>query len=101
MTHMTRYTSVILSGDVLFRDLEGDAVLLDLASGRYFGLNPVGTRVWTLLASGATVDAAIAALAAEFDADAGQIARDVEALLTEMATRGLVTAVPAPPGSRP
>jgi hypothetical protein len=99
MTHMTRYASVTLSADVIFRDLEGEAVLLDLASGRYFGLNPVGTRVWTLLASGATVDAAIAALAAEFDADAGQIARDVEALLTEMIARGLVTA--APPGSRP
>jgi coenzyme PQQ synthesis protein D (PqqD) len=101
MTHMTRYASVALSADVIFRDLEGDAVLLDLASGRYFGLNPVGTRMWTLLAAGATVDAAIAALAAEFDAEAGQISRDVEALLTEMATRVLVTVVPAPPGSRP
>ena len=100
MTNMTRPTGVRLSADVIFRDLDGDAVLLDLASGRYFGLNPVGTRVWTLLAAGATVDAAIAAMAAEFDADAGQIARDVDELIAELLTRGLVI-VSAPPGSTP
>ena len=101
MTNMTRYTSVRISADVIFRDLEGEAVLLDLASGSYFGLNPVGTRVWTLLASGATVDAVIAALSAEFDADAAQIAQDVEDLLAELTARGLVIAAPVPPGSQP
>ncbi len=101
MTNMTPSTSVQLSADVIFRDLEGEAVLLDLASGRYFGLNAVGTRIWTLLASGATVEAIVAALAAELDADADQIARDVEELLAELATRGLVIAAPPPPGSRP
>jgi hypothetical protein len=96
---MTTYTSVQPGADVIFRDLGGEAVLLDLASGRYFGLNPVGTRIWTLLAEGATVAAVAAALAQEFDAEPAAIARDVDELVTELAARGLVVA--RPPSSPP
>ena len=43
---------------VVFRQMDDGAVLLDLESGVYFGLDEVGTRVWTLLlergTSGAT-----------------------------------------------
>jgi hypothetical protein len=92
---MTSYTSVQPGADVIFRDLGGEAVLLDLASGRYFGLNPVGTRIWMLLAEGATIDAVVAALSHEFDGDAAAIARDVDELVTELAARGLVVALPA------
>lgn len=91
---MTRPT-LRLSADVIFRELDGEAVLLDFGSGRYFGLNPVGTRVWTTIASGGTVDAAIDAVAAEFDAAREDIARDVDELVAELLSRGLLTADPA------
>jgi hypothetical protein len=98
MTNMTHYTSVRLSADVIFRDLEGEAVLLDLASGHYYGLNAVGTRVWMLLESGSTVDGAAAAIAVEFDADPAEVARDVDELIADLAAKGLV--IPgSPPGA--
>ncbi len=93
---MTRFDSVRLSADVIFRELDGEAVLLDFASGRYFGLNAVGTRIWTLLASGASVDVAVAAVAAEFDAPADEVARDVDDLIAELLSRGLLVSDPAP-----
>jgi len=97
---MMRYTSARPSPDVIFRDLEGEAVLLDLASGRYFGLNPVATRVWVQLHEGTAIDRVIAAIAEEFDADPDEIARDVAALLEELASRGLLVLDPAPlPGA--
>lgn len=34
---------------VLFTELDGEAVLLDPASGCYFGLNEVGTAIWSRL----------------------------------------------------
>jgi len=34
---------------VLYQELQGEAVLLNLATGGYFGLDPVGTRIWQLL----------------------------------------------------
>ena len=90
---------VRLSGDVIFRELDGEAVLLDFASGRYFGLNAVGTRLWTLLASGASVDAAITAIAGEFEATPEEIARDIDELVAELMSRGLLIPGPAPGSS--
>jgi len=89
---MSRFPAVRLSADVIFRELDGEAVLLDFASGRYYGLNAVGTRIWTLLAAGQTVDGAIDAVVAEFDAPEEQVARDVDELVTELLSRGLLIA---------
>jgi len=41
--------SIIIPDDVLFRELDGEAVLLNLKTGIYFGLNPVATRMWQLI----------------------------------------------------
>ena len=87
---MTRFSAVRLSADVIFRELDGEAVLLDFASGRYFGLNAVGTRVWTLLASGSSVEDAVTAVAAEFEAPRAEVARDVDELIAELVSRGLL-----------
>ena len=87
---MTRFRTVRLSADVIFRELDGEAVLLDFASGRYFGLNAVATRVWTMLAAGSSVDDAVSTVAAEFDAPREEVARDVETLIADLVSRGLL-----------
>ncbi len=89
-------STVRVSADVICREIDQEAVLLDLASGRYYGLNAVGARVWTLLAGGASVDAIVAAISAEFDADDAQIARDVGDLLADLRARGLIVADAGP-----
>jgi hypothetical protein len=97
---MTTYISARPSPDVIFRDLNGEAVLLDFGTGRYFGLNPVGTRVWTLLTEGAAVSAIVGIIGAEFDAPLDEIAADVEGLLSELTARGLVIAERSPDPTR-
>jgi hypothetical protein len=87
------------SPDVVWRDLEGEAVLLDLASGTYFGLNDVGTRIWRLLEAGESLARIAEALAEEYEVSGEQAARDAEALVTELRGRGLL--VEAPPGETP
>lgn len=67
-----------------------DAVLLDLASERYFGLDAVGVRVWQLLAADPDVSAAYAALASEYDVAAPQLERDLLRLLQQLSDAGLV-----------
>jgi hypothetical protein len=79
-----------LSPDVVFRDLDGEAVILDLDSGTYFGLNAVGTRVWKLLEAGMGVDLIVDALAAEYEADRAAIAADVARLLADLLGRRLI-----------
>ena len=89
---MQRDAVLRLSPDVVFRELDAESVVLDLSSGRYFGLNAVGTRVWQLIGQGQAVDSLIKTVAGEYEADEATIERDVLALLEELATRGLVIA---------
>jgi len=40
--------AVRIPDDVIFRELNGEAVILNLDNGTYFGLNSVGMRIWQL-----------------------------------------------------
>jgi hypothetical protein len=82
-----------LSPDVVFRDLDGEAVILDLGSGTYFGLNEVGTRVWQLISEGRDEPGIVEAVASEYDADRATIARDIARLLDDLKTRRLILPV--------
>lgn len=82
------------SDDVLVRALDGEAVLLDLASGTYFGLNEVGARLWDLLAAGNTVGEARRTLLDEFEVEEQVLRDDVDALIAELERRQLVQRVP-------
>ena len=85
------------SEDVLVRALDGEAVLLDMASGKYFGLNEVGSRVWELIEKGEPVGTIRAAIVREFEVDDARAGEDLAALVTELEARGLVRR--APPSS--
>ena len=75
---------------VVFQEVGGEAVLLDLASETYFGLNPVGTRIWQLIAEGARLQAIRDTLVVEYEADADRIGADLLALATQLRAAGLV-----------
>ena len=55
--------------------------MLDLAQGAYFGLDPVGARMWQLLAAGRTLAEVCDAVAEEYDAPRDAIERDLLALV--------------------
>ena len=77
---------------VVFRQMDDGAVLLDLESGVYFGLDEVGTRVWTLLLERGTTAAVCAAMLEEFDVAPDVLAADVRRLVGELQQNGLVRA---------
>jgi len=78
------------SDDVLFQEVGGEAVLLHLASEQYFGLDPVGTRIWELIDGQASLQTIRSALCTEYDADAARIGEDLIALAGALAEAGLV-----------
>lgn len=75
---------------VLLRELDGQAVLLNLNTETYFGLDEVGTRMWSELVAGASVDGAFLRLEREFDVDPGVLRRDLQALVAELLEAGLL-----------
>ncbi len=79
-----------VSAEVVYRALEGEAVLLDLAHGTYFGLDEVGTRVWQLVAERARLESVLEAMLEEYDVDAATLERDLLALVGELTASGLL-----------
>ena len=89
-------TVLVHADDVLCQEIGGEAVLLDLASERYFGLDPVGTRVWQLLADAPALAQVHATLCGEFDAPPERIGEDLLALVGQLHDAGLVQVSPGP-----
>jgi hypothetical protein len=75
--------------DVVCAELEGEAVLLDVGRGIYFGLDEVGYRIWTLLGAGQDAPGIAATLLAEYDAPPADIRADVDAFLDTLLAGGL------------
>lgn len=83
--------SFSLSEDVVARVVGEETMLLDLASGTYFGLNPVGGRFWQLLEDGLSAPDARDALLEAFDVEVAQLDADLADLLGQFAEKGLIT----------
>ena len=79
-----------LSPEVLFQEVSGELVLLDLESEQYFGLDAVGARVWALLGEGAGVPDVVEALLAEYEVERSTLEMDVAELLDQLAGAGLI-----------
>jgi len=81
---------VIPLEDVLFQDVGGEAVLLDLGSENYFGLDPVGTRVWQMLVEDPSLQKVYDALISEFEVEEDRLQSDLVELVGKLADAGLV-----------
>jgi hypothetical protein len=79
-----------VSEGTLFRELQGEAVLLNLASESYFGLDEVGTRIWTVLVSAESIHAAYESLLVEYDVAPERLWADLEVFVGKLVENGLV-----------
>lgn len=86
-------TVVRASGDQMSCDLDGEAAVLHLPSGVYFGLDEVGARIWKMVQSDVSVEAIQLGLLEEYEIDSETCAEDVRRLLGEMWEVGLVEIV--------
>ena len=80
-----------ISENVVFRDLAGEVVLLNLATGAYFGLDLVGTRVWQLIGEHGATETVLEALLAEYEVEEETLRSDVDALIRALLEKGLLT----------
>jgi len=87
---MTRPGAVKAAPSVVFQEVEGEMVLLDLESARYYVLDDVGTRIWQLLTEHEDVEQVVSSMLAEFDVDEATLRADLDALLDRLKASGLV-----------
>jgi hypothetical protein len=77
---------------VFVREFDGELVLLDVARGDYFGLDPLGARLWEGLTSGRTPHEVAEEITRDYDVDYAQSVADLTRLADQMLERGLLIA---------
>jgi hypothetical protein len=76
---------------VLIRLLDKEAVLLNLETERYFGLDEIGTRMWQVTTAGPNIEFAYRQLLEEYDVDPEPLRQNLADLLEKLAENGLLT----------
>ena len=77
---------------VVYRELDGEMVLLNLDTGNYYGLDPVGTRMWNLLKEHGTTEKVLETMKEEYEVKEEQLRGDIQELVQKLAAKGLVKA---------
>lgn len=73
-----------------FQKLNDEILVVNPGTREVHLLNPTATRIWELLESDRTAADLVTSLLAEYDADKAQVGKDVDALLTDLTTKGLI-----------
>ena len=79
--------------EVRYRVIHGEAVVIHVGAREVTGLNPVGTRVFELLARDRTLAEVVADLRAEFHAPPGRIEDEVHEFISQLLEARVITAV--------
>ena len=86
-------SQVRIKDDVLFQELQGEAVLLNLNTGVYFGLDQIGTRIWQLLQDDGALSRVMEVVLEEYDVPPDILAQDLVELVRQMKQQDLLVEV--------
>jgi hypothetical protein len=87
-------TTVVARQDAMSADLSGETIVLGMSQGEYFGLDEIGSRVWTLIQSPTTVRQVCETLTKEYDVELDRCKEDIIELLQSFAACELIDVVP-------
>jgi hypothetical protein len=87
-------TKAYVSAQVLFQQLDGEYILLNLDNENYYSLDSVGSRAWELLAQSSDLEQVVSTLLAEYKVDEATLRADLASLFDDMVQAGLITVEP-------
>jgi len=90
MEKITGNSTVVVTKDQVSADLSGEAAILNLKSGVYFGLNAVGARIWNLLQEPRTVSRIKDVILGEYEVGPDRCEADLFSLLNDLLLQGLI-----------
>lgn len=90
MTKISKETVVAAAPEQVSCDLAGEAAILDLKSGVYYGLDAVGARIWELIQKPKAVSEVHQALLEEYDVEPGRCESDLLAILQSLSDNKLI-----------
>lgn len=89
-TEISLNSRVRILDDVLFQELQGESVLLNLKTGVYLGLDRLGTRIWQLLQEDGALSKVVEVILQEYDVTPERFGQDLLSLVGQMEQQGLV-----------
>jgi hypothetical protein len=81
---------LVVPDEVLSAKVGDETVLLNLETGMYHSLDPVGTRFFELIKANGDLGAAHGAMLAEFEVSAERLEADLSRLCETMLAKGLL-----------
>ena len=90
MSELTHDTTLVHGEDVIFRNLEGEAVLVHLKAGIYFGLDEVGTRIWDWIGEHGQLGPVLDEIVANYEVEREQAEADLMRLMDDLVENKLV-----------
>ena len=91
---LSLHHSITVAPDIVFREVDGEAVILNLETVLYFGLDQVGTRIWQLIQEHGSLQKVFETMSDEFDVGPDALERDLLGLMDELCGKGLVRVSP-------
>ena len=71
----------IRNQQIIYGELDNNQVMMHLEKGKYFGLNPIGKRIWELIEEPKSFSEIIQNLLSEFDVSEEQCSQEVKTFL--------------------
>lgn len=87
---MNLATRVTIAAHVRAKQIGDDTVILDLATGTYFGLDTVGARIWQLMQEGKTLSEICDVMVLEYQVSRAALEQDVVQLAETLSARKLI-----------
>jgi hypothetical protein len=84
------HSVVVVAQDQVSCDLAGEAAILNIKSGVYYGLDPVGARIWNLIQEPREVAEIQSTITSEYDVEPERCAQDLAELLQKLLAEGLI-----------
>ena len=89
-TNLSAQSVVVAAKEQVSCSLEGEAAILNLANGIYYGLDLIGAQVWTLLQQPRRVAEIRDAVLREYQVEPERCQSDLLALLERLRAEGLI-----------
>ena len=88
---MNLSSKITIQAYVMARQVGEETVILDLVGGNYFGLDPVGARIWQLMSGDKTLAEVCETMLAAYEVSREDIERDVLALAQNLLSKKLIS----------
>ena len=83
-------TAIARQIDLVAADMDGETVMINIESGKYFGLDSIGSRIWELIAAPQRVSAVVDRLTEEYVVEREQCLADILIFLNRLYSEGLI-----------